>query len=88
MSEYPLFSGDKQGAAVWFKLFNSNNPSTQEFVRRVNNVGQETGRFYFTDVEEQAKKKLNNQSWYLADWDLARRQWIFYLLLEIDPNKV
>ncbi len=76
MSEHPLFTGDEDGMKVWLKLLASNEISDITFVANANAIGQEKGRFYFTDIIKQREKILNNQSWYIASWDLTRRQWV------------
>ncbi len=81
MSDYPLFCGDKEGAQVWFKLCESKEIADVRFVANSNEIGQEKGKFYFTDIIKQREKILNNQPWYVANWDITRRQWVIEPLL-------
>lgn len=56
-----MFVGNQEGIDLWYKLGTSEDESVKSYFNSVRNAAQTHRSAYFTDVEEQRKKILNNQ---------------------------
>ena len=70
-------AGNPEGIQVLSKLRSSKDPEVTEYYERVRKTiydGKEC--VYFSDFEEQKKKKLNNQIIYKLFFERSQNQWL------------
>jgi len=77
-----MFKGDQEGINLLTKLSVSENFETQGYYRTIYTNLNENKYVYFTDVDEQRKKKLNNQRIFIAFVDPATNEWTVNLFFE------
>jgi hypothetical protein len=69
-----MLNGNQEGINVWYKLGQSEDGIIKEYVSSIRQAAQRHESAYFSDLIEQLKKPLNNQTVYCLHLDLSR-QW-------------
>lgn len=80
--------GNPEGLQVLNKLRSSHDPEVYEYYERLRKTILD-GKLcvYFSDFEEQKKKRLNNQITYKLFFELSQRQWFIEVFSVPTPPK-
>lgn len=70
-----MFVGDQNGIDVWYKLGTSQDPAVLTYFNSLRAAAQKYQSIWFSDFEEQKKKKLNNQITYHMFYDVVDARW-------------
>lgn len=74
--------GSPEGLMVWNKLASSKNEQVKEYFTRLFQCAPLRRKVYFTDFEEQLKKKLNNQKMFSMTYLEKDGNWHIELFIE------
>lgn len=67
--------GDEKGIELIKRMLKSENKDVKEYAIRTYNALKEKSAVYYSDMEEQLKKKLNNQPVYKMYYDTVNKKW-------------